>query len=50
MENQLLHTPIEDLGYVELVFRRAGHLMHPTKLLELTAGSPQHPDYLAIER
>src|SRR6266404_3067217 len=49
MENQLLHAPIQYFGDIELVFRRAGHLVNPTELLKLLAGLAEHSKNLAIE-
>ena len=33
-----MHAPIQYFGDIELVFRRAGHLVNPAELLKLLAG------------
>src|SRR5215475_280994 len=48
-QDQLLHPPIEDLGHVELVLGRAGHLVDPPELVELLAGLAEHAEHLAVE-
>ena len=49
-ENQLLHSPIQQLANEELVLRRARDLVNPSELLGLAAGSAEHAQELAVER
>src|SRR5579863_5279958 len=50
MQDQLLHTPIEDFGDVEGILIRAGYAVHPAEFLELLAGTPEQPKHLAVKR
>src|SRR5438067_13898306 len=50
MKQQLLHAPVEELGNVEHVLRRAGDLVDPAELLQLLARFAEHAKHLAIER
>src|SRR5882724_5127097 len=48
-QNELLHTPIQNLGNVQFVFRRTSNLMNPTKLSQLFPGFAQHTQHFAIQ-
>ena len=43
LQNQLLHPPIQQLGDVEFILRRAGDFVDPSELLELLARLVQYP-------
>src|SRR5262249_59873156 len=49
-QRQLLPPPVEQLGDVELVCRRARDLVDPSELLRLFARFAQHAEHLAVER
>src|SRR6188508_3331700 len=50
VQQELLHAPVQDLGHVELVLRRAGDLVDPAELLQLLPGLAQHAQDLPVER
>src|SRR5882672_7651391 len=50
MEQQLLRAPVQELGDVELVLRRAGELVNPAELLERLARAAEPALHLAVER
>ncbi len=37
VQDQFLYSPIQQLAYIELMLRRAGHFVNPAELLELLA-------------
>jgi hypothetical protein len=49
MKNQLLYAPVQNLGDVKFVLRRAGHLVNPAKLFKLFSGLAQHAEKLPVE-
>src|SRR5689334_2682177 len=50
VQRELLDTPIEDFAYVELIFRRARHLVNPAELLQLLSSLAEHADHFPVER
>ena len=50
LQQQLLHAPVQQLGDVQHVLRRAGDLVDPAELLELAARRADHAEHLAVER
>src|SRR5258706_6591323 len=49
MKDQLLHSPIEQLGDEDHVLRWAGDRMNPAELLQLLARLPEHAEDLSVE-
>src|SRR6266446_2107967 len=49
MQDQLLHAPVEQLGDVQQVFRRAGDFVDLAELLELFSGLPEYAEHLAFQ-
>src|SRR5258707_14669401 len=50
MQQKLLHAPVQQFGYVNFIFRRAGDFVNPAELFQFFAGladppppSPPHP-------
>ena len=44
-----MHAPVQQLGDVEHVLRRAGHRVDPAELFQLLAGLAEHAQHLAVE-
>ena len=49
LKNELLHTPIKQFSYVELILGRASHLVNPAKLTKLLPGLAEHAQHLSIK-
>src|SRR4030095_9915804 len=49
-ERQLLHPPVEELGHVNLVLRRARYFVDPAELLHRVARLAEPAEDLAVER
>src|SRR6476660_7860985 len=49
-QQKLLHSPVRGLGGVNLVLRRARQLVDARKLAELTSGTANYAQHLALER
>src|SRR5579862_8070314 len=47
---ELLNSPVQDLGDVQLVFRGARHFVDPAELFGLAAGSTEPSQHLSVER
>src|SRR3954470_24439072 len=50
MQDQLLHSPVEELGNIEYVFGRTRDLVYPAELLHLLARLAEHAEHFPIER
>src|ERR1035438_8152918 len=50
MQEQFLRPPIQELGDIDLILRRACHLVNPAELLGLAAAAAQNPEHFAVER
>ncbi len=49
VEDQLLNTPIEQFGNIDLRLRRACDLVNPSELLELLTGLSKHTEHFTIQ-
>src|SRR4029077_12131225 len=50
MKQELLHAPVEDLGDVQLVLRRACNFVNPAELLRLLPCLAEDAEQLSVER
>src|SRR3984957_8541989 len=50
MQDQLLDPPVQKLGDIKLILRRASDLVDPAELLELFSCLAQDAEHLSIER
>jgi hypothetical protein len=49
MERETLHAPVEQLGHIQLVLRRARDLVDPTELLRLLPRLAEHAEDFSVE-
>ena len=49
MQDQFLHTPIQQFSHIDLVCRRARDFMDPAEFLELLPGSAEHAKNFSIQ-
>src|ERR1700676_14671 len=49
MQGELLHAPVQQFAYENLVFRRASDFVNPAKLFELLAGFAEHAENFSVQ-
>ena len=49
MQDELLHTPVQQFAEVDFVFRRARDFMNPAKFLELFPGLAKHAEDFSVQ-
>src|SRR5882757_3506613 len=49
MQRKLLHAPVQQFGYVNFIFRRAGDFVNPAKLFQFFAGLAEPAQNFSVQ-
>src|SRR5579864_9228505 len=50
MQDQFLNPPIQQLGYVDFIFRWTRDFVNPAELFRLASGAAENAEHLSVER